>query len=101
MTEKKGSFLYKIIWLFVLLLGSLSTQVLGGERVRSEAGRVAILYDDLFLLHQTGAGHPERPERLASVVQHLRADYGGAKQLYWPSFKQASLSALRRVHSAD
>lgn len=93
--------MYKIIWLFVLLLGALSTQVLGGESVRSEAGRVAILYDDLLLLHQTGAGHPERPERLASVVQHLRADYGGAKQLYWPSFKQASLSALRRVHSAD
>ena len=31
-----------------------------------------ILYDDRFLDHDAGPGHPERRERLESVVKHLR-----------------------------
>jgi acetoin utilization deacetylase AcuC-like enzyme len=38
-----------------------------------------IFYSDVFLDHQTGFGHPERPERLKAVVKHLHqspwADY--------------------------
>ena len=31
-----------------------------------------ILYDDRFLDHDAGAGHPERRERLESAIKHLR-----------------------------
>jgi acetoin utilization deacetylase AcuC-like enzyme len=33
----------------------------------------AFLYDDRFLDHDAGAGHPERKERLQSAIRHLRA----------------------------
>ena len=29
------------------------------------------VYDDVYLRHQTGAGHPERPERLTAIVRRL------------------------------
>jgi acetoin utilization deacetylase AcuC-like enzyme len=30
------------------------------------------IYDDRYLTHDTGPGHPERPERLGAIVTHLR-----------------------------
>jgi acetoin utilization deacetylase AcuC-like enzyme len=30
-----------------------------------------IFYSDVFLAHQTGFGHPERPERLKAIAKHL------------------------------
>lgn len=38
----------------------------------TDASRLAIIYDDLFLEHDTG-GHPESPGRLGAIVDHLRA----------------------------
>ena len=29
--------------------------------------RTGLVYDDRFLLHDTGPGHPERPERLTAI----------------------------------
>jgi acetoin utilization deacetylase AcuC-like enzyme len=29
------------------------------------------VYDDVYLRHQTGAGHPERPQRLTAIVRRL------------------------------
>ncbi len=37
------------------------------------ASRTGIAYNEKFLEHDTGPGHPERPARLASLVRHLRA----------------------------
>lgn len=33
---------------------------------------IPIFYSETFLAHQTGFGHPERPERLRAVVKHLQ-----------------------------
>ncbi|MCG8608228.1 histone deacetylase [bacterium] len=33
--------------------------------------RTGFVYDGAFLEHETGAGHPERPQRIQSLVQHL------------------------------
>ena len=33
---------------------------------------VGFIYDETFLLHTPPAGHPERPERLESLILHLR-----------------------------
>lgn len=34
-------------------------------------GRTALVYDDAYMRHLTGHGHPERPERLAAVMRGL------------------------------
>ncbi len=53
-----------------------------------------------FLKHQTGEGHPERPERLAAIETELR------KQELWdrlahPVPAPASLATIGLVHDAD
>jgi acetoin utilization deacetylase AcuC-like enzyme len=43
---------------------------------------IPIFYSETFLDHQTGLGHPERPERLKAVVKHLN-QLSWADQLVW------------------
>jgi len=33
--------------------------------------KIAVLYDDEFILHNTGPNHPENPDRLSSTVSTL------------------------------
>ena len=49
------------------------------------------------LAHETGPGHPERPERLSSVLDALRSHFGDA--LAWQEAPQASREQLLRVHA--
>jgi acetoin utilization deacetylase AcuC-like enzyme len=58
-----------------------------------------LLYSPLFLEHQPGAGHPERPARLSSVKALL--DTTPVKGTTWAEPRPASLEALRRVHGAE
>jgi len=48
-------------------------------------------------LHQAGAGHPERPERLAAVLEALRAPTLAA-EVEWVEATPAPREALERVH---
>jgi acetoin utilization deacetylase AcuC-like enzyme len=34
--------------------------------------KTAFVYGDIYLQHETGAGHPERPERLTAIVARLK-----------------------------
>ncbi len=36
--------------------------------------KVAFVYDDIFLKHETPSGHPESKERLISIVKHLKTN---------------------------
>ncbi|MCX7825433.1 MAG: histone deacetylase, partial [Verrucomicrobiae bacterium] len=36
------------------------------------AAKTGFVYDDLYLKHNTGTGHPERAERLTAIVERLR-----------------------------
>jgi acetoin utilization deacetylase AcuC-like enzyme/formylglycine-generating enzyme required for sulfatase activity len=36
--------------------------------------RTALVYDDIYLEHETGAGHPESPQRLTTIVEQLKSD---------------------------
>lgn len=38
----------------------------------SVSQRTGFLYDDIYLQHRTGAGHPERPQRLTAIVEKLK-----------------------------
>ena len=59
-----------------------------------------LLYGDIFLRHNTGAGHPERPERLTAIVERL--DAGGLlSKLIRLKPAKAADRWLTTVHKAE
>lgn len=65
---------------------------------------LAVIYSDDFLLHETGYFHPERPERLTAIREHLKT-VRWAEQLTWhsptPIAQRPVLAAIERVHTTD
>jgi hypothetical protein len=37
--------------------------------------KTGILYDALTLKHKCGGGHPERPKRVQSIIEHFRTKH--------------------------
>jgi len=62
--------------------------------------RTGFVYDEIYLRHQTGAGHPERPERLTAIVERLRQK-GLLAQLIGLKPVTASTIWLTTVHSPE
>ena len=58
------------------------------------------LYGDIYLQHHTGAGHPERPERLTSIVARFKQQ-GRFKELVPLKPAPAGLQWLITVHSPE
>jgi len=56
-----------------------------------------LIYDKRFLHHDTGPGHPERPDRLRAIVAALRSS-GLWQQLQYLEFDAATPSRLERLH---
>jgi len=70
-----------------------------GERDRpQEARKTGFVYDDIYLKHKTGSGHPERPQRLTAIVQKLK-ETSLLLQLVRLSPSPASLDWLTTVHT--
>lgn len=71
----------------------------------AESGRsalkIAILYDEQFLLHDTGPNHPENSERISSAINFLKNDSKLKPNLIWPSFGYASIDVINLVHSKE
>src|SRR4051794_16445111 len=63
-------------------------------------GRVGLAYSSSFLLHDTFAGHPERPERLSAIVSALHAS-GLWDQLDVWEPAPASEATLALVHTPE
>jgi acetoin utilization deacetylase AcuC-like enzyme len=61
---------------------------------------VLLGYDDVFVAHETGIGHPERPDRLRAVLEGV-ADVGLGSDLVVFEPMPASDSALLSVHSRE
>jgi acetoin utilization deacetylase AcuC-like enzyme len=85
-------------WLRSYFLGFFLLSVLPLE---AQASPVTILYSDRFLQHDTGTGHPETPERLAYIVQHLKQHKTLNSNLLWPKFAAAERENLLAVHQAS
>jgi acetoin utilization deacetylase AcuC-like enzyme len=60
------------------------------------ARETLLFYDDLMVSHDPGYGHPERPERLSSLVDDLAAN--PAAHTRWMTPEPATAEALERVH---
>ncbi|RLF24413.1 MAG: histone deacetylase [Thermoprotei archaeon] len=60
--------------------------------------KVALVYDDVFLLHQPPELHPERPERLVWATEAL-GRYGLYERLLKVKVREATEEELELVHS--
>jgi|ERR1051326_3353849 acetoin utilization deacetylase AcuC-like enzyme len=59
-----------------------------------------LVYHEHFLDHDTGQGHPERPDRLRALVQHLKKEklWGGLQHLI---IDQAPEEWILKVHTPE
>ena len=62
--------------------------------------KTAFLYDDVFLEHDTGEGHPERAERLRTMLQRLESG-GYLEKLIRVPVREAEERHLELIHSRD
>jgi acetoin utilization deacetylase AcuC-like enzyme/formylglycine-generating enzyme required for sulfatase activity len=69
------------------------------EGATHEGRRTALVYDDIYLEHQTSPGHPESPERLKAIIRRLEAG-GLYPRLVHLAAKPASQEQLETVHSS-
>jgi acetoin utilization deacetylase AcuC-like enzyme len=64
-----------------------------------EAPRTALVYDPVFLDHQTGAGFPEHPDRLRNLTGHLKK-HPVSERLLWiaPDKKTDPMPWIHLLH---
>jgi len=69
------------------------------ELARKAVG-TGFVYDDVYLTHLTGAGHPERPERLSAIMDRLKRQ-GLLSQLSLLRPTPAPLEWIGTVHTQE
>lgn len=62
--------------------------------------RTGFVYGDVYLRHETGPSHPERPDRLTAILQRLKTA-GLLEQLERISPRKADLQWVKAVHGAE
>ena len=64
------------------------------------ASPLSVFYNNDFLNHDTGPGHPERPDRLKACIETLE-NCNFADQLVWKSPRSATEEELSWIHTAQ
>ena len=82
----------------VIVYSAFLLALLGINKVFAKTP-IAILYDDIFLEHNTGSGHPERPERLFDIIDTLKQNPDYKYDLVWPKVRKATNKEISLVHS--
>jgi acetoin utilization deacetylase AcuC-like enzyme len=82
-----------------ILLACLLCWAAQGEPARI-TDPTGFAYDDVYLAHKTGAGHPERPERLTAIVERL-GDRGLLSELSAIRPVAVATEWLTTVHSPE
>ncbi len=77
---------------------AIPAAVMGAEG--RQAKPTGFVYDDVYLRHVTGSGHPERPERLEAIVARLQAD-GLLEKLIRIKPRPAEEEWLTAVHTPE
>jgi acetoin utilization deacetylase AcuC-like enzyme/formylglycine-generating enzyme required for sulfatase activity len=70
------------------------------EKQMPETAKTGFLYDDIYIKHLTGSGHPEAPERLTVIVNRLK-DKGLYGQLSEIESSPAPVEWITTVHSRE
>ena len=63
--------------------------------------RTALIYDDIFLAHDTGPGFPESPDRLRLLTKHLREHPIGERLLWAEPGEADPMPWILEMHGAD
>jgi len=85
-------------WLLLIgLLWASCQGAISGEAGQT-AARTGFVYGDVYLKHDTGAGHPERPARLTAIVDRLKQT-GLLAKLIELKPVAASVDWLTKVHT--
>jgi len=87
------------ILLFNIFFFLFSSNFLFAETSNSK--KVAIMYSDQFLLHNTGKSHPENPERLSKVIYNLKNNTLLSPRLVWPFVREATELEIKLVHTQN
>ena len=90
---------YLTIFLSLLLITSKVAHSAEMPNHHFMQNKVAIFYSDTFLLHDTGAHHPENADRLKKVIAQLKNKVNLSSALIWPSFLPATRQQLALVHT--
>ena len=61
--------------------------------------KTCIITTDTYLDHDTGQGHPERPDRVTSIIDHLKKKK--SKQLIWKKPNKFDLKYLEFAHDKN
>ena len=85
--------------LSIALWGVSCPGLLRGADSKTGVG-TGFLYDPIYLKHQTGAGHPERPERLTAIVDRLEQK-GLLQRLVRLKPAAASVEWITTVHTPE
>ena len=78
-------------------LGITANRAVAGQ-VPKTPPRTGLIYDDIYLKHDTGDGHPERAERLVAIRERLERT-GLLSQLALIKPRAASVESLATVHN--
>jgi len=78
----------------------LVEELMQEEEQMPDEAKTGFLYDDIYLKHLTGNGHPEAPERLTVIFNRLK-EKGLCGQLYALKSSPAPLEWITTVHSSE
>jgi acetoin utilization deacetylase AcuC-like enzyme len=87
------------LFLVFALLGVLYPNVLRSAPAETGVG-TGFIYDTIYLKHDTGAGHPERPERLTAILDRLE-QRGGLQHLVRLKPTAAPPEWIATVHTPE
>jgi acetoin utilization deacetylase AcuC-like enzyme len=85
--------------LLALAMGLVCQQGVAGEPARTAAA-TGFVWGDIYLQHNTGPGHPERPERLNAILERLRQQ-GLASNLVMLTPVAAAPELVATIHSPE
>ena len=97
-TKRRGRSLCCLL-LPIALLGVSCPDILNGAGAKTGVG-TGFIYDAIYLKHDTGAGHPERPERLTAILDRLEQK-GVLKHLVRLKPAAASPEWITTVHTPE
>ena len=86
--------------LFLLCSAGVSRADAQSGAAAKPGARTGFVYDAVYLKHDTGASHPERPERLTAIVERLEQK-GLLKDLVRLKPAPASLEWITTVHTPE
>ncbi len=87
-------------WLLGLVLAGLSCALGMAGETNKTALKTGLVYDEVFLKHKTGPGHPERPERLTAIMDRLKLN-GVLAHLVLLKPAAAAQEWITRVHTPE